>query len=100
MYKTLLLIMAGLSLISCSTSYKELSKIQGNKELNFQNYLHYEYKNKAIFEAEKMHDWNSAKLYSEKALRSLKTEDIYPEKLESWELPKDKILEIEIAYSK
>ncbi len=98
MYKTLLLIMAGLSLISCSTSYKELSKIQGNKELNFQNYLHYEYKNKAIFEAEKMHDWNSAKLYSEKALLSMKIENIYPEKISYWNLPKEKIKDINIAH--
>ena len=98
MYKTLLLIMAGLSLISCSTSYKELSKIQGNKELNFQNYLHNEYKNKAIFEAEKMHDWNSAKLYSEKALLSMKIENIYPEKISYWNLPKEKIKDINIAH--
>ena len=50
------------------------------KAKNFQEYLLNEYKIKATFEAEEMHDWNSAKLYSEKALKSLKTDEIYPQK--------------------
>mgnify|MGYP001367128164 CR=1 FL=1 len=57
-----------------------------------------EYKIKAIFEAEEMHDWNSAKLYSEKALKSLETDEIYPEKISYWKLPENKVNEIKIAH--
>jgi len=65
---------------------------------NFQEYLLNEYKLKATFEAEEMHDWNSAKLYSEKALKSLETDKIYPEEVSYWKLPDEKVEEITIAY--
>ncbi len=81
-------------LASCSASYKELSKLEDKKPINFQDYLHLEYKTKAIFEAEEMHDWDSAKLYSEKAIESLYNEEIYPEKISHWQLPKNSIDEI------
>ena len=58
-------------LTSCSASYKELSTMEINKPRNFQEHLLSEYKKRATFEAEEMHDWNSAKLYSEKALKTL-----------------------------
>ena len=85
-------------LTSCSASYKELSNIETNKPINFQEYLLSEYKKRATFEAEEMHDWNSAKLYSEKALKSLETDEIYPEEISYWKLPKENIKEIRIAY--
>ena len=47
----------------------------------FNNIFLNNYKNNASFEAEKMHDWNSAKLYSEKALRAQDGENIYPEEI-------------------
>ena len=53
---------------------------------------------KAVFEAEEMHDWNSAKLYSEKALRSIKTDKIYPEKISYWKIPNNKIFELTNAH--
>ncbi len=87
-----------LILTSCSASYKQLSKIEEKKATNFQEYLMSEYKIKAIFEAEEMHDWNSAKLYSEKALKSLETDEIYPEKISYWKLPENKVNEIKIAH--
>tara|TARA_B100000927_G_scaffold279208_1_gene262625 strand:- start:408 stop:1229 length:822 start_codon:yes stop_codon:yes gene_type:complete len=65
---------------------------------NFQEYLLNEYKLKATFEAEEMHDWNSAKLYSEKALKSLETDKIYPEEVSYWKLPDENVEEITIAY--
>lgn len=68
------------------------------KPYNFQEYVLNEYKKKAIYEAEQMHDWNSAKLYSEKALKSLETDIIYPEQPTYWKLPTDKIKEIQTAY--
>ena len=85
-------------LTGCSASYKELSKMETNKPKNFQEHLLSEYKKRAIFEAEEMHDWNSAKLYSEKALKSLETEEIYPEEISYWKLPEENINEIRIAY--
>ncbi len=85
-------------LTGCSASYKELSKMENNKPRNFQEHLLSEYKKRATFEAEEMHDWNSAKLYSEKALKSLETDEIYPEDISYWKLPKENINEIRIAY--
>ena len=85
-------------LTGCSASYKELSKMENNNPRNFQEHLLSEYKKRATFEAEEMHDWNSAKLYSEKALKSLKSDEIYPEEISYWKLPKENIKEIRIAY--
>jgi OOP family OmpA-OmpF porin len=65
---------------------------------NFQEHLLSEYKKRASFEAEEMHDWNSAKLYSEKALKSLETDEIYPEEISYWKIPEENINEIKIAY--
>ena len=45
-----------------------------------------------------MHDWNSAKLYSEKALKSQVTDEIYPEEISYWKIPDNKVKEIKIAY--
>ena len=87
-----------LFLWSCSASYKELSNMEEKNPANFQEYLLNEYKLKATFEAEEMHDWNSAKLYSEKALKSLETDKIYPEEVSYWKLPDENIEEITIAY--
>ena len=85
-------------LTGCSASYKELSTMETNKPRSFQEHLLSEYKKRATFEAEEMHDWNSAKLYSEKALKSLETDEIYPEDISYWKLPKENIKEIRIAY--
>ena len=53
---TLLIFLGG-----CSASYKQLSKMESIEPKNFQELLLYEYKTRASFEAEEMHDWNSAK---------------------------------------
>ena len=56
------------------------------------------YKEKANFEAEKMHDWNSAKLYSEKALEAAKGGKIEPENINYWKIPKEHKNQIKLAY--
>ena len=55
-------------LIACSAAYEELKEIDVANPKTFQEHLLYNYKQNATFEATKMHDWDSAKLYSEKAL--------------------------------
>ena len=92
-------ILSLLILTSCSSSYNEIKKTDNITPSNFQEYLYIEYKNRAIFEAEEMHDWNSAKLYSEKALRSLKSDLIYPEKNSNWKISLNKINEIKVAHT-
>ncbi len=72
-------------------------KLDTKKPKNFEEYLLNEYKIKAIFEAEEMHDWNSAKLYSEKAIKSFNKDIIYPEKTSYWKLPKEIVREISNA---
>ena len=81
-----------LFLFGCSASYKQLSNIEHRQPSNFKEHLLNEYKKRATFEAEEMHDWNSAKLYSEKALQSLENENIYPEKISFWNLPKTRLM--------
>ena len=98
-FKLLLLIFSLLIFLGgCSASYKQLSKMESIEPKNFQEHLLSEYKKRASFEAEEMHDWNSAKLYSEKALKSLETDEIYPEEISYWKIPEENINEIKIAY--
>ena len=98
-YKNLIIsFTCSITLLGCSASYKHLSNIEEKKATNFQEYLLSEYKIRATFEAEEMHDWNSANLYSKKALKSLETDKIFPEKISYWKLPLDKIKEIRIAH--
>ena len=98
-YKNLIIsFTCSITLLGCSASYKQLSNIEEKKATNFQEYLLSEYKIRATFEAEEMHDWNSANLYSKKALKSLETDKIFPEKISYWKLPLDKIKEIRIAH--
>ena len=98
-YKLLLPIISLLIFLGgCSASYKQLSKMENKEPKNFQEHLLSEYKKRASFEAEEMHDWNSAKLYSEKALKSLETDEIYPEEISYWKIPEENINEIKIAY--
>ena len=98
-YKLLLPIISLLIFLGgCSASYKQLSTMENKEPKNFQEHLLSEYKKRASFEAEELHDWNSAKLYSEKALKSLETDEIYPEEISYWKIPEENINEIKIAY--
>jgi len=85
-------------LMACSAAYDQVKEINIKNPKNFQEHLLYNYKINASFEAEKMHDWNSAKLYSEKALRALNGESIYPEKITYWELPAETAKDIRSGY--
>ena len=78
-------------LSACSASYKELSNKSFNPPTKFAKHLMDAYKNKADFEAKEMHDWNSTKLYSEKALVAIKGKKIRPEKITYWKISKDKL---------
>ena len=83
-----------ISLFSCSASYEKLTKTNFNPKNEIDKHLLKAYKEKAVFEANEMHDWNSAKLYSEKALDSAKGKKILPQKISYWKIPADKRLEI------
>ena len=85
-------------LYSCSSSYEKLSKNTQipNNELNKQ--LLKSYKAKAIFEAKEMHDWNSAKLYSEKAIKAINGQRVEPNKIEYWKIEESKKSDLLVAY--
>ena len=87
-----------LFLMACSAAYEKVKKIDSGTPNTFHQYLLSNYQQNASFEAEKMHDWNSAKLYSEKALKAMSGENIYPEKITYWKIPEDKLKEIRIGY--
>jgi len=95
---TFLLIFSLFFIISCSSSYEKLSKNNYIPKDKFSKYLMENYQKSANFEAKKMHDWNSAKLYSDKALKAIKGVKIKPEKISYWDIPKNKVKELQIAY--
>ena len=72
--------------ISCSSSYKKVSNQIFSTSDDFSKHLLNEYKKKADFEAKEMHDWNSAKLYSEKALLAVDGIRVTPEKIDYWKI--------------
>ena len=86
MFKFVFLTIVALIITSCSADYEKLSKGNFTSDSSFYNTLIEEYKKKADFEAKEMHDWNSAKLYSIKALKSHKGENIKPEPINSWKI--------------
>ena len=94
----LLLIFTFFFLYSCSSSYEKLNNSNFSPPNSFSKHLFDMYKEKANFEAEKMHDWNSAKLYSEKALEAAKGEKIEPENINYWKIPKEHQNQIKLAY--
>ncbi len=85
-------------LISCSSSYKFLSNNSFDPQDDFSKYLLNEYQNKADFEAKKMHDWNSTKLYSIKALKAVDGIRIQPEAISYWKINKEHQSELNTAY--
>ena len=86
-------------LMACSAAYDQVKEIDIKNPKNFQEHLLYNYKINASFEAEEMHDWNSAKLYSEKALRAFSGKNIYPEKITYWKLPPETGKDIQSGYN-
>ena len=97
-YNKLLLIFTFFFLYSCSSSYEKLNNANFSPPDSFSKHLFDMYKEKANFEAEKMHDWNSAKLYSEKALEAAKGGKIEPENINYWKIPKEHKNQIKLAY--
>jgi len=87
--KKITIFLSLLFIFSCSESYKILSKGTFNPPSEFSQHLFEAYKTKADFEAKKMHDWNSAKLYAEKALEASKGNNIYPQEINYWELSEE-----------
>jgi OOP family OmpA-OmpF porin len=85
--------------MACSAAYEQVKEMDVKNPKTFQQHLLYNYKNNASFEAEKMHDWNSAKLYSEKALRAFDGENIYPEKITYWKLSTEIAKDIQTGYN-
>jgi OOP family OmpA-OmpF porin len=85
--------------MACSAAYDQVKEIDIKNPNTFQQHLLNNYKINASFEAEKMHDWNSAKLYSEKALRAFDGENIYPEKINYWKLSTEIAKDIQTGYN-
>lgn len=86
-------------LMACSAAYEKIKEIDTSNPKTFQQHLLNNYQQNASFEAEEMHDWDSAKLYSEKALRALDGENIYPEKISYWKIPLNRVEDIKSGYN-
>lgn len=95
----ILLSLSLLFLISCSTSYERLSNETFTHPNEFSKHLLKAYKIKADFEAIEMHDWNSAKLYSEKALAANEGEKILPQKISYWKIDPTKRFDLIKGYN-
>jgi outer membrane protein OmpA-like peptidoglycan-associated protein len=85
--------------MACSAAYEKIREIDTSNPKTFQQHLLHNYQQNASFEAEEMHDWDSAKLYSEKALRVLDGENVYPEKISYWKIPLNRIGDIKSGYN-
>ena len=86
-------------LMACSVAYEQVKEVDASNPKTFQQHLLNNYQQNASFEAEEMHDWNSAKLYSEKALRALDGENLYPEKISYWKIPLNRVADIKSGYN-
>ena len=93
-YSKILIILSLAFLASCSQSYTNLQNSSLKPSDQLSKYLLIAYKEKADFEAQKMHDWNSAKLYSEKALNAAQGIKILPQKISYWKISSNKNYEI------
>ena len=98
LFRFLLISITSCFIISCSGDFKDLTDFNKIPKNDFSRYLFNEYKEKAEYEANQMHDWNSAKLYSIKALKSTNGVKIKPEKIEYWKISNTKVKELKIAY--
>ena len=99
MFKTTLCLFGLLIITACSASYEKLKTVDSRTNNTFTKNLLETYKQKATYEAEEMHDWNSAKLYSEKALNALVGAEIKPQEMTYWKLPKKHIFELTQSYN-
>ena len=95
----LIMISSFLFFIGCSASYEELRNKNFKPADDLSGFLYQAYKEKANFEAIKMHDWNSAKLYSEKAISSISGNKILPQKIEYWNILPEKRIELVKGYN-
>ena len=86
-------------LFSCSASYEELTNNSFYPKSEIDKHLFIAYKEKAEFEAKEMHDWDSAKLYSEKAIQAAKGNKILPQNINYWNISPEKNFEISKAYN-
>lgn len=92
------LVLSFLFLVSCSSDYESMVNQKHIVKDQLSKNIFEAYKAKAKFEAEEMHDWNSAKLYAKKALKAVNQIKVLPQKTDYWKLPNDKIPEISKAY--
>ena len=99
MLKATLCLFGLLIITACSASYEKLKTVDSRTNNTFTKNLLETYKQKAEYEAEEMHDWNSAKLYSEKALNALVDAEVKPQEMTYWKLPKKHIFELTQSYN-
>ena len=98
MFKALFWLLSFLIITACSASYEKLKTVDFRTNNTFAKSLLETYKEKATYEAEEMHDWNTAKLYSEKALLALAGAKIKPQEMTYWKLPKKNIFILSLAF--
>ena len=99
MLKAVFGLLSILIITACSASYEKLKTVESRTNNTFAKSLLEAYKEKATYEAEEMHDWNSAKLYSEKALNALVGAEIKPQEMTYWKLPQKHIFELTQSYN-
>ena len=99
MFKAVFWLLSLLIITGCSASYEKLKTVDSRSNNSFAKNLLENYKEKAVYEAEEMHDWNSAKLYSEKALDALVGAKIKPQEMTYWKLPKKHIFKLTQSYN-
>ena len=99
LFRLIFIFLVLLSIFSCSASYEKLTKEKFNPTQEISKHLFKNYKEKAEIEANEMHDWNSAGLYSNKALDAASDKKVLPQKISFWNIEENKQSELIKGYN-
>lgn len=85
---TLFFVALSLLLPACAFDIQEVRELKSDGD-SFNEALAREYKNIALYEADKMYDWPDAAHFARKAIAAAKGEAIEPERIENWDISDD-----------
>lgn len=98
--KALVAVFGAAVLAGCTTGYNIERVKQTSPEGDaFTTALVSQYKDLATYEADQMYDWRDAEFFAQKGLRAQRGEQVMPETLDGWNIPGQRMGELESARS-
>ncbi len=98
--KTLVAVLTAAALAGCTTGFNidQVKKTEPQGDA-FTRALVGQYKDLAAYEADDMYDWRDAEFFAQKGLRAQRGEAVMPETLDGWNIPAQRVGELESARS-